>query len=365
MPSPAHRPIAWILGLLFLLSPALAGRLQPNAYTGGRSRDADARAIRNASSIGALFGEVRTALSDILMIKTERYMHNGVAYRPKPDKPNLVTRAAHPTTLDLGPQPVATNAHADDAHDTGQPDHDHGPACSHGEGEDDLLFNDEGADTVITGADRDFRGVIGKLHRAVAPYQDAGQAHQHSAGVEILPWFRIMTLSDPQFVAGYATGAWWLRREDAEQALAFADEGIAGNPDAVSIYAAKGQVLLSQARKCSPDLSTPNAEARRYLVDALTNYQRGAEAVERQWLEAGAEGRESWTSYQWDDAMAVLRMAAMLERKVGDPEQATALARSYLALVGHDATLARVAGLDETGPSRSDQASNSERRNSG
>jgi hypothetical protein len=66
----------------FLLSPLLSLRLDPHGYQGGRSRDAEDRMERNASSIGSMLGELRTSMSDILFLKTERYLHGGVAYTP-------------------------------------------------------------------------------------------------------------------------------------------------------------------------------------------------------------------------------------------------------------------------------------------
>ena len=38
--------------------------------------------MRNTSSAAVMLGEVRTAMSDIMFIKCERYMHSGVACKP-------------------------------------------------------------------------------------------------------------------------------------------------------------------------------------------------------------------------------------------------------------------------------------------
>ena len=72
-----------VILILFLLSPPLAFRLNPNGYTGGRSRDARDRSLRNSSSVARMLGEVRTSMSDVIFIKTERYMHMGVGYVQK------------------------------------------------------------------------------------------------------------------------------------------------------------------------------------------------------------------------------------------------------------------------------------------
>ena len=66
----------------FLISPALFGRLDPNGYEGGRSRDVQQRALRNSSAVATMLGEFRTAMSDIMYMKTERYLDNGIAFMP-------------------------------------------------------------------------------------------------------------------------------------------------------------------------------------------------------------------------------------------------------------------------------------------
>ena len=67
---------------IFLASPVLSSRLDPNGYAGGRSRDVMARAVRNSSAVATMLGEFRTAMSDIMYIKTERYLDSGVGYMP-------------------------------------------------------------------------------------------------------------------------------------------------------------------------------------------------------------------------------------------------------------------------------------------
>jgi hypothetical protein len=341
--SPFRNPALLALGAMFLISPAVSGRLQPNDYEGGRSRDMEARRERNASSIGVMLGEVRTALSDILMIKTERYMHNGIAYRPRKGSPDaVVAGASHEAGIAGLDAPAPAEAHDDDhgEHDEHEEQgHVHDDTCIH--------LDDAGAETVIPGEEDDFRGFIGRLHRAVSPYQDAALAHHHTDATEILPWFRIMTLSDPHHVQGYATGSWWLRSHDPEEAMAFANEGIANNPEAYAIFVVKGQILLSQARGQCPDIYHPDPATRRILEEAAATYQEGARAALRAWRRAGPDGREHWTKYQYDDALAAMRMAALMERHYGDPARATVLAREFLAEVGEDAPLARLAAGDD------------------
>jgi len=70
-----------ILAAAALLLPAWAGPLNPNGYAGGRSKDQRQAGARNSSAFATILGEVRTSMSDLMFIKTERYLHSGVAYQ--------------------------------------------------------------------------------------------------------------------------------------------------------------------------------------------------------------------------------------------------------------------------------------------
>jgi len=41
----------------------------------------EAQSSRNTSAVARLFGEFRTSMSDIMCLKTERYLHSGVGYQ--------------------------------------------------------------------------------------------------------------------------------------------------------------------------------------------------------------------------------------------------------------------------------------------
>src|SRR5690606_41174555 len=83
---------------------------------------------------------------------------------------------------------------------------------------------------VIRTANKDFRGFIGKMERQVKPWRDPSKPHQHTAGTELLPWYRLATYSDPHNVRNYMVGAWWLKSlktpEQEAEALRFLEEGI-------------------------------------------------------------------------------------------------------------------------------------------
>lgn len=298
----------------FALLPLWSGSLSPTAYEGGRSRNVEARAVRNTSSVAVMLGEVRTAMSDVMFIKSERYLHSGVAFVPHMEEEVLSVSGAM--------------AHAEEHQaEVGQTDEPGEEAEQHR--------------TIIRTADEDFRGFIGHLERQVKPYQEPGDPHTHTDGTELLPWFRVMTVSDPHYVPGYTTGAFWLKSRRPDEALAFVDEGIRNNPDAFQIHFAKGQILIDMARNAGTE-SGVNARHR----EALLSFSRAGELAGAQWRQAGMDPEA--TDYRTEDARASLRMHALMEARFGDPGEAARLARTYLALIGEDAALSRLVGAAGT-----------------
>ena len=181
--SGLQRVLLGALVILFVVSPGLWGRLTPNDYDGGTSRDAGAAMLRNASSVGMMLGELRTSFSDILVMKTERYLHSGVQY------------AAH---TDEGDKSLESDIENLDAHQE-----DVGVSRK-------VEAGGHQAKTLIRSEDHDFRGIVGHLEREVKPYSDSGAHADHTDGRQILPWFRVATLSDGQHVRAYTSGAYWL-----------------------------------------------------------------------------------------------------------------------------------------------------------
>lgn len=173
---------------------------------------------------------------------------------------------------------------------------------------------------------------------------DAG-SHQHSDGRELLPWFRVMTTSDPNYVPGYTIGGWWLRSKAPEEALKFVTEGIARNPDSFQVLLVRGQILITLARTRTEDIFAPNPEARKLLGDAVQDFHAAAVLALRQRpdLRPDEDERGPWTTYLEADAWAAARMSALMEKQYGDPAHAADLARHYLDRLGDDAVLRRVA----------------------
>lgn len=252
--------------LLYLGAPALL--LLTSSATSSVSIDTMAqRKARNASAFAIMVGEFRTSMGDLLFIKTERYLDKGVAYEPHIDADALAKtgRTEHDPEGDaimaetLGgariqealshasEEMAKTDTHDEHDHD----DHDHDHEGHDHEGHDDHSHDEESVvATLIRTGDQDFRGFIGNLERQVKPWRDPKEPHQHAEGkelTELLPWYRLATLSDPHNVRNYMIGAWWLKTlktpEQQKEALAFLEEGIAANPEAYELYLMRGYVL--------------------------------------------------------------------------------------------------------------------------
>jgi tetratricopeptide (TPR) repeat protein len=306
---------------LFLLSPALTLRLRPHDYMGGRSRDEYDRMLRNRSAAAIILGEIRSSMSDIMFIKTERYLHSGIAYKLNLDYDALSSKGQ---VRDMGRTPAIPNA-PQGRHEvtTKAHEHEHEPELPPGEED---IFHCEGADTVIRTQARDFRGFIGDLQREVKPWIDPLKPHLHTDGTELLPWYRLMTLSDPHYIRGYMIGAWWLKRQrtktQIEAAVNFLEEGIRNNPGAFQLYLMRGEIMHTLER---------NQEAKR-------SYREAAELAAKQ-RPAGGKTSARWTEYNEEDALASMRLAVLSEREFGSKKEALALARRYLAVLEHDAIL--------------------------
>ncbi len=261
-----------------------------------------------------LLGEVRMSASDLIFIKTERYLHEGIAYVPHLEREDL--------TPDLS---------------------------ENGEGEED---DHAGTPTLIPTTETDFRGVIGVLHRRVKPWRDPSAAHNHTEGTELLPWYRLMTIADPQYVRGYTIGSWWLKGIDPEKAIEFIKEGIENNPDAFQVYYMLGRIYFEQTRELDPlaeglQIRELNELARDNFVTAA---RLGLQERPDDWTppKTPEEFTEEWDEGREDDLRGAARLGVLLEQKYGDSERALELAREYLIELAPDGVLER--RIDELAP---------------
>lgn len=302
------RVLEFICVVIFILSPALSSRLHPHGYSGGRSRESADLQARNSSAIARVLGTLRVSISDIMYIKAERYLDSGVAYVPHYQQGQLLIRDAGQATKTT-PQ-------------------DQAPGTT-----DSRL----GKRTLIPEPSRDFRGILGHLHRQVAPWQDWRLGHNHTDGYQLLPWFRIMTIVDPHYINGYLVGTYWISLHDVDQGLRFIEEGIAKNPSAFQLHLMYGQVCAKVARsqKDGDGIAARPGELS-YGDRAREAFRKAADLSLPGPIDEGKATRTDDDEY---DALVALRMAVITERRYGSRDEALRMARRYLALVGEDPVL--------------------------
>lgn len=296
----------WLLG--FFLAAYLGHRVNPLAYEGGRSRDDEERLRRNSSAIATMIGEFRTSMSDILFIKTERYLHAGVAYVPHSDEAVM-------TAEQLSEE---VDEHQDEL---GLPD----------DSELDIDASHAGTPTLIPTATQDFRGFIGWLHREVKPWRDPARVHIHTDGRELLPWFRVMALVDPQHVRGFVAGGFWLQAEDLNLAIDFINEGLSHNPEAFQLYVSRGFLMMRQQRRTG--YKQTDERSRDFIVRANRDFARAAELALRDRpdeIDEDGFGPGGWTGYHEGDAMSAANMHVVTTRLLGDLDESRRLAGRYL-----------------------------------
>ncbi len=254
---------------------------------------------QDTHAAASLLGQFRTSVSAWMFFHTDLYLHNGVEMRPLTD----AERAA-------GLKGVGGS-----------------------ERKEDELHDDSAIVTVIPTPERDFRGVLGDVERATSAYRDM-RGHKHNDPKTALPLFRLMTLLDPRFVAGWTTGAMVISRErgeaGAKKALAFLHEGLESNPESVEIVGAIGKLHLTRFQRIDPDgtIHRDLAAARPWYVRALA---------------LTTARRARLTPEERDAAIENARFAALLERDAGDPAALRRVLGTALALFPDDPILRNVA----------------------
>lgn len=329
------RSTAWILvAVVWLLAAGLSNGVRPNRYREGRSRDPRTRVEVNQSSMARILGEFRTGMSDMLFIKTERYLHSGVGYVPHLTEKLLTVEGTEEGVEEHLEEMDEQDATENDARGHGveeESEEDKG-----GEESDDPFHHEEEAETLVPTEQTDYRGWIGRMHREVKPWRDPTKSHRHTDGKELIPWFRMMTLSDPGYVRGYVIGAFWLGQYDWDAGMKFLDEGLEKNPEAFQLFLSKGFMLMERARKISQSglVTIDESEQAPLLLEAKESFRRAADLAIIQRPPEPEEGdirdHPDWGRYQEQDAFSATNMAVVFEEKFGDPETAHALRVKYL-----------------------------------
>ncbi|MDF3129694.1 hypothetical protein P0Y35_10855 [Kiritimatiellaeota bacterium B1221] len=286
-----RRMYHWGLIVAFFCLPGLWSRLTPNQYSGGRSAAKDAGTIRNASAIGRMLGEFRTSMSDMIMLKTEAYLHGGVQY----------------VVHGIDPESGTCDGHQ--------------------------------AESLIPSPKSDYRGWIGKMEREIKPWYPEGKHAAHSDGRQLLPWFRLATLSDHTHLHAYTSGGYWLFQHNYEESIAYLEEGLVHNPDAFQLYLTLGQVRLKQLRKEIPNLFDPTDQEIEQLMAVQKIYLKAAELALAQRPDHHDHTHSGWGHTDEVDAWTAFRMSVILEQTYGSPEEAYRLAGRFLELEGEDERL--------------------------
>jgi len=315
-----------VASVLFLALPAWTGRIRPDAYEGGRSRDEAARQERNTSSLAFLLGQFRTSASDVLFLKTENYLHSGVEYVPH----HIDDRK--PKSLQEEQSGIAE--HQSEV-----------PSVFRDERGNEIIEEEPmhaGVETVIRSPENDFRGWIGSLHRHVKPWRDPSLAHIHTTGTELLPWFRVITLQDPSYVRAYATGVYWLMQKDSAAAIEYAREAVRNNPNSFQSHLTLGEAYMHAARQLPEDADAASTHAAFDKVRAA--YSAAYECVLK---ERPANLHELPETHPWNlwmdtDAMRAVQMAALMEKSYGNPQRAAEIARRGLEIYPANETLLRI-----------------------
>lgn len=207
----------------FLAAPWLHHGVNTADYEPLLAYAAEAQSDANTDAIQRLFGEIRTSMSDYLFLKTEQYLHSGIRY-------------VNHSGVD---EEAAKHEH----------NHAHNATCGHGDAEPE---HGPAIPTLIRPPADDWRGLIGDIQREISPWMDPKTHIKHAKGTQLLPLYRMMTLSNPHRIRGYRLGVMWLLAENDDAtlpvALQFLDEGLAHNPDSFELHMMKARVLLRQDR---------------------------------------------------------------------------------------------------------------------
>lgn len=273
--------------IAYLVVPALLNVILRASTTEIRVSDFAAQQRRNSSAIATILGEFRTNLSDMLFIKTERYLHGGVAYMPHIDTDQLASSGAVEHTGQTSDKETSRTAEQETSTSGTKVDKEH----------------HEEVATLIRPPEKDFRGFIGALEREVKPWRDPRLPHEHRGGVELLPWYRLATLVDPMNVRAYMIGAWWLKTLHSDhalrEALKFLEEGLRHNPKAFQLELMRGYILRDLGDKRG----------------ALSAFEKAYELMKTQRPPDGQISAR-WTHYNEEDAIAAATLSVLQLREV-------------------------------------------------
>lgn len=279
--------------IAYMLSPAWVRHIDPGDYEPEIGYSSEAQSSRNTSAVARLFGEFRTSMSDIMFLKTERYLHSGIAYQP----------------------------HI----------------------QDEKTFNAKNVGTLIRPPDQDWRGFIGDIEREIKPWLNPKTHAQHTRGAELLPWFRLMTLVNPHRIRGYRIGTFILMTsgdsDSTRQAREFLEEGIRNNPMSHELQFMV--IRLLQHELMAVQREKPEGHPERtgeLLQEGLAYARRGVE------FGAAVRPRKGWQgkgrpAEMEDSFIGCMHYEIFFLRRLGRHEEALARARDLESRFGPDPIL--------------------------
>ncbi len=328
--DPSKALAIFLLVSIVVVAPSIRRRTAAEKASVSQVTSGDLEA-RNENAFALILGEIRATAADLIFIKTERYIHRGIGYRPHMNMNKMATTGevvAQGEEHDNGSSLENVGANFEEkivgeetlhasGHGHAHEHQHHHPGCASG-----------GVPTLIRTASEDFRGFLGNLERETKPFQDPKLPHQHGRTDELLPWYRVMTLTDPHNLRGYMIGTMLLMfAKKPHDALSFIEEGIEKNrddPEAFRLYASLTQVHW----KCR--------RLEEALAAARTGYEMG-KAVRPEEGKAGAIKKGvKWTDDIENDFLFVARCYALFLEKKGEVDPALRVAEEIVSLAPDD-----------------------------
>lgn len=195
-----------LLGGGFVLAGLVAPAVTPHLnYKANYSQGEIAKAKESIAL--SLMGQMQMTFGDLTWMKSLEYLHNGIGYR----------------------MPTNTEKHE-------------GYVVRESQNTATGLEHPEGVAMALD-ADRDWRGIIGEIHREVVPYHEE---HAHSDPVELIPWYQLMVKLNPHLERLYSMGAFFMAdfAHEPEEALELLEAGALANPWSFEILSCMGRVRL-------------------------------------------------------------------------------------------------------------------------
>lgn len=184
--------------VLIILAAFMAKYLMP--YFADEETGFQPDSVQIDSPVAAqLVKELKFSMADMMWLKTEEYIHDGIQHRRKEKDAD----------------------HEDHAHkeeDYQYQEQGHGLKHDHGT-------------TLIPSKEDDFRGILGDIQRETQPYV---RGHKMGSNLEeLLPWLRLTTLANPHHIAAHRATAFFLASYMNKPAVAIEtiQDALKLNPD--------------------------------------------------------------------------------------------------------------------------------------